>query len=189
MSENELNLAELHGTTSEELYTEAMNTERIPTGEYVGIVVKAFGRTVPVDNDFNPGREYASLLVEVYDPEDVSRKVGSFYPKVSWEKRLTKSGKLDNQSKHWVELMRAVGAAPTDSVPAVIEKAQQSMFRLSVEETFRVMPEDVHPAHMDQVRNPDQETWIRLSATDDTWMHYVDLGLEPMTVVRRYRKY
>lgn len=190
MADNELNLAELHNVTSEEMYQEALADSRIPSGDYVGSVKVVYGRTVSDTSEFNPGREYASLFIELYNKDDVSTKEGSLYTKVSWDKRLTRSGKLDNQSKHWLELMRAVGASPKDSIPEILNKAQQTMFNISVEETFRVMPDDVLPEHQKFVYSDAiSEAWIRLEPDEDAaFDYYVNIGLEPMTTVRRYRK-
>lgn len=189
MSEaTELTLEDLHNATSSELTAAAAAESRIKSGSYLAKATKVFLRRNADDADFDAGRATANFALQLYEA-DATTKVGQLYLKASWEPRYNKADKLDNPSKRFTELRKALGVT-TNNPADVVEAAQQQMFGVRVRETVQVSSDDLHDIHADKAPTADGMVWVDIRADDDTdvFEHYSDLGYESKSMIDRVFK-
>lgn len=189
MSEaQELSIEDLHNATSSELTRAAAAEARIKSGNYLAIATKVFLRRNPDDAEFDAGRATANFALQLYE-SDATTKVGQIYLKASWEPRYNRADKLDNPSKRFSELRKALGITSNNPVD-VVDAAYQQMFGVRVRETAQVSSDDLHNVHIDKRPGPDGMVWVDIKADHDSevFEHYSDLGYETKSIIDRVFK-
>lgn len=190
-------LDELHEQTTKQLMAAYTEENMTYSGSYLTQVRSITEKRNADDAEYDAGRQVYNLAVTYLDVDDPTTRCGTGFIKASPELRYTASGRLDNASKRFAELAKAVLSSVefkqllqgTLTAAQVFEKVQQSMFMTKVRESYMVTEDELHSSHANARINPFGDAWVTLAEEDtDERDHYLSLGLEPKIMVDRIYK-
>lgn len=188
----ELTPEELHAATSREVMAEAAAEDRIPGGKYLLKTNSYVSKRVNDDDQYNPGRQLATLRVSYLNRNDPTKVVGNAFVDVSWEPRYRRDGKLDAMAKRFTDLAKALGVRSESNPLAVLSAATQQLVEVTLRETFRVAAEDVHAVHAGVKSDLNGEAWVNVPSAEkggeEIYEHYFDLGYESKVQIDKITK-
>jgi len=186
MSERiEITFEELHGINSEELVREAQAEETIRGGRYFAKLVKADTYRNGHDDLYDAGRGIINARLQLFKLDDPTQKAGQVFCKMSWERKVTASGRSDGKFRLYKDFLLAVATA-SDSPAEAIALGQQQFFMVDVQEKVIAPVEALHEDHLASAKG-EGDTWVKITS-DEHRDHYLGEGLEIRTMVDRIAK-
>jgi len=185
----ELNIDDIHAENSESLVNEAREEGLIKTGSYEAIVQTFKFQVNADDSEWAPGRQFANCRLALFSLEEEGKFIGNVFLKVSWQEQRGNTGRLDNQSRLYGLLVRALGIKASTHPAEVLKHAQEKPFKVQVTEKYAVNPDDLLEDDADAFTGNDGRAWVNVNKDEDEKRsHYLDLGYEPFVSVRKIER-